>query len=424
MPVVASQAGQVSVMLADTVMVGAVGETELAAVAFAGNLSMPILYSGGMAMCITPLVGKRFGALRHDSIAFCLKQTKIFSYIVGLTQVAVSLLLWMLMPYMGQPADVVEMAQAYMPILLASFLPAQMFIGYKQFVEGLHNTQVPMRISLIGNALNIVLNYIFIQQWGYIGAAWATLVARLFMWLTIDIIVRKGQLCRPYFSQLPAVKLKFRAVKKMLLYGLPIGGQMVVECIAFSLGGIMMGWIGTAELAAHQVVMTLTCLTFMMAGGLSSAVTIKVSVSRGQRDAQAVGRYTKASILAVTLFMLTTSVILITGRNIIPACFSDSVAVIQAAATLMVIGGMFQLFDGLQVVALGALRGMGDMTFPALVSGVAYTATCLPVGYIVAFVFEIGAAGIWIGYLAGLILAASMLLLRVRRNLKQLNFSL
>lgn len=428
MPVVLSQAGQVSVMLADTVMVGGLGESALASVSFSGNLILPIIYAGGVAMCITPLVGRRYGAGRSESVAFCFKQTKLFSLAVGIVQTLVAILLWALVPYMGQSAEVVSISQGYIPILIASLIPAQMFLGYKQFVEGLHNTSLAMRISVSGNILNILLNYVFIYGLGSIepigvnGAAWSTLIARVGMWIAMEVVLRRSKKCKPYYGLSDMIRSSRMAVKRLTLIGMPIGGQMVVECLVFALGGIMMGWVGTAAMAAHQVVMSFTCLTYMMAAGLSSAVTIKVSVSRGQNDEDSVVKYTRASIVQVIAFMSAMAVVLIMGRNVIPALIVDSAAVAEVAAQLMIIGGCFQLFDGLQVVGLGALRGMGDMRYPAIVSGVAYAATSLPVGCIIAFGMGVGATGIWYGYLIGLALASAMLLLRVRGNIRTRNY--
>lgn len=423
LPVVLSQAGQVSVMFADTVMVGQLGEVPLAAVSFAGNLTVPLIYLGGMAFCVTPLVGHRFGASRNKSIAFCLKQSRLFSLLVGVVQTLIGIALWTLIPFMGQDSGVVELSRSYMPILIASLLPAQIFLGYKQFVEGLHNTRLPMMISVVGNVLNIFLNYILIYGLGPIaavgvnGAAWATLASRVLMWLAMEIVIRHNHLSSPFFEVQRRVPISWRAIKRLTAIGLPIGGQMVVECTTFCLGGIMMGWISTAAMAAHQAIITVICLTYMMAGGLSSAVTIKVSVSLGQRDVPSVVRYTRTALKQVVAFMFLVCITLVLGNEAIPRLIVDSEAVVAVAAQLMIIGGCFELFDGVQVVALGALRGMDDMRYPAIVSGVAYVATCIPMAYVLAFPVGLGANGIWIGFLLGLLVASVMLLLRVKKQI-------
>lgn len=423
-PVVASQAGNMLTVMADTLMVGALGETELAAVSFSGNLSVPIMFAGmGIALCITPLVGKRFGGCRLESIALCLKHLKAINILTALTQLAVLTLIWILMPYMGQPDEVVEIAQCYFPILFISIFPAQMFTGYKQFIEGLQNTKIPMTISLIGNMMNIVLNYVliygfwFVEPIGVNGAAWSTLISRIFMWVAISIVVRRIDLSSKYFTLAKQIKFSFKIFRRILHLGIPIGGQMVVECIAFAFGGIMMGWIGTSEIAAHEIVMTFTSLTYLMASGISSAITIRVSLFNGQRDYFAVRQNSLAALQLAVMFMGVTAIMFVTLRNIIPSLIIDSPSAVNVASGLMIIAGAFQLFDGLQVTTLGILRGAGDISFPAMISGVAYIATCLPIGFLLSFVFDFGANGIWIGYLIGLALASFLLLSRFRRKI-------
>lgn len=428
-PVVASQMGHMLTVMADTIMVGGLGATQLAAVSFAGNISVPVLVAGmGVSLCVTPLVGKRYGAMRHNSIALCLKHLQLLNILIGLFQVALLALFWYLMPYMGQPAEVVELARGYMPIIIASMLPCQIFTGYKQFIEGLQNTKTPMVISLIGNALNIMFNYVFIYGFWFVdaigvnGAAWSTLLSRVFMWLAISVVVRRMDLCRAYFSAKRRIRLSARVLKHILTMGLPIGGQMAVECLAFALGGIMMGWIGTAEIAAHEIVMTFTSLTFMMASGISSAITIKVSLFCGQRDRQAIRLNSYAAIQLSLIFMACTAILFITLRNVVPALIIDSAQAVEIAAQLMIVAGCFQLFDGTQVTVMGILRGLGDMRFPPLVSTVAYVVTCLPIGYLLAFTCGCGAWGIWIGYLVGLVVACAMLLMRMRLKMRKIPF--
>lgn len=423
-PVVASQAGQMLVSIVDTAMVGSLGRDPLAAVAFAGNLTVPVSYAGiGIAICATPLIGYRYGKGRTLSAVTCIANSRRLNIFVGLAETLVLIALWCLLPYMGQPSEVVEITRGYLPILIASILPMQMFMGYKQIIEGLQNTDMAMKICIAGNILNILVNYVLIYGWwiipaiGVNGAAWGTLVSRLFMWIAIVVCFKRSKLCRPYSSQLPKVKVDRRIIKRLFFTGLPIGGQMVVECISFAMGGIMMGWISAAALAAHQVVMSFTSLTYMMVSGLASAVTIKVSLFSGQNDRQAVRRYSIASIHIATLFMALTSLLFVIGRHALPSFFIDDAQTLSVAVGIMIVGASFQIFDGLQMVSLGVLRGMGDIRYPAMVSGIAYAATCLPVAYLVGFVFDGGPNGVWSGYVVGLLLASIMLLLRIRRKL-------
>lgn len=423
-PVIASQAGQMLVSIVDTAMVGSLGKEPLAAVAFAGNLTVPVTYAGiGVAICTTPLIGKRIGRGRDDSAITCMANARIVNFALGLAETLVLILLWWLLPYMGQPTEVVEITRGYLPILIASIIPMQMFMGYKQIIEGLQNTSMAMKISIAGNIINVIVNYILIYGWwivpaiGVNGAAWGTLVSRLFMWIAIFICFKHSTLCKPYSREVSSIKLNLRIIKRLFLTGLPVGGQMIVECISFAFGGIMMGWISAAALAAHQVVMSFTSLTYMMVSGLASAVTIKVSVFNGQNDNANVRRNSIASIHIATAFMALSSLCFVVGRKWLPSLFIDDTETLSVAMGIMLVGASFQIFDGLQMVSLGVLRGLGDMRYPAIVSGVAYAATCIPVAYLIGFVFEGGPNGVWCGYIAGLLLASVMLLCRIRQKL-------
>lgn len=423
-PVIASQAGVMLVSIIDTAMVGSLGKDALAAVAFAGNLTVPVTYAGvGIAICVTPLIGRRYGQGNTLSAVACMVNARLLNYIIGIAEMLILALLWVLLPYMGQPAEVVDITRGYLPILIASIFPLQMFTGYKQIIEGLQNTSMAMKISIIGNVLNVIVNYVLIYGFwvvpsiGVNGAAWGTFVSRLFMWAAVVICFKRSSISRTYSELMSKTKINIRAIKVLFFTGLPIGGQMVIECMTFAMGGIMMGWISAAALAAHQVVMSFTSLTYMMVSGLASAVTIKVSLFNGLNDFASVKRNSKAAVYIGTVFMALMSVCLVAGRHWLPSLFIDDVETLAVAVGIMLMGASFQIFDGLQMVSLGVLRGLGDMRYPAMVSGVAYAATSMPVAYLVGFVFDLGPCGVWSGYLVGLMLASFLLLRRVRRKL-------
>ncbi len=207
----------------------------------------------------------------------------------------------------------------------------------------------------------------------------------------------------------------------MLKLGIPIGGQFFVEVLSFSLGSIMMGWIGAAALAAHQIVLSLAGFTFMVAQGISAATTVKVShfVGLGRHDA--LRATTFASLHLVLLFMVTTGILFVVFRESIPAFFIDRYEVIGIASGLMIIAGAFQLFDGLQVTMLGALRGLEDVRLPFGMLLIAYFLLALPAGWVFAFYFKMGPPGIWYGYLLGLFSISMFLLFRFRWITKEMN---
>lgn len=406
-------------------MVGQLGEVPLAAVSLGGNLSVIALFLGiGISYGITPLVGKSFGNQTHDHIAFLLRQIRYVGWVTGILLAGLMGLMYFIIPHMGQPLEVVQAVQPYFLTLMAAILPSQLFAVNKQFAEGLSNTRIAMMITITGNLINILLNYIFIfgkfgcPAMGLLGAGYATLIAKIVMALLMDWSIRKVSLFHRYHLQAAQSRFSWNDMCKIVLQGIPIGGQMVIEVIAFSAGAVMMGWIGTTALAAHQIVMTLVSFTYMISSGLASATTIKTSIFRGQEKFVTLRHSAWASIQMVVIFMLFNGVMFVLARKAIPSLFIRDLAVIEVAAQLLLVGGLFQLFDGVQVVALGVLRGMEDFVFPALVSGIAYILISLPIGYLFSIVFQGGPTGIWYGYLVGLAVAGILLVLRIKKHFK------
>lgn len=424
---VLSQAGQMSVVMADTLMVGQLGEVPLASVAFAGNLMVVVLFLGiGVAYGVTPLAGKSWGEGNRMQLGHWLAQTRGLNHLVGIALTLLMGVIYFLMPYMGQPIEVVETAKPYFLVLACSMWPSQIFAGHKQFAEGVSNTRVAMVVTVLGNVLNVIFDYLLMfglgnwQGFGFIGGAYGTLISKVFMAMGMAWAIRNLSVFRFYHVEALKQRFSWRSIQKLLVVGLPIGGQMVIEVIGFSAGAILMGWIGTTELAAHQIVMTLVSFTYMMATGVAAATTIKVSVFRGSRQWIQLRHSAWASVQLVLIFMGCLGVVFVLLRHWIPQLFISEPAVLLVTAQLLLVGGAFQLFDGLQLVSLAILRGLEDVLYPTLVSGIAYFVTSLPVGYLLAFVFNLGPIGVWIGYLFGLAMASVLLVFRFRLRLSRL----
>jgi len=419
-PVVLAQAGQMLVNVADTVMVGQVGTIPLAAASFANSIFINVLVLGmGISYALTPLVGKAYGAKNKDECAHWFQQGMYANIIVGLVLSVIAGSIIFLMPFMGQEQGVVEGAIPYYFIIVLSIFPLQIFNGYKQFAEGLSNTKIAMYITIGGNLLNVFLNYIFIYghlgapALGLLGAGIGTLVSRIAMALVFMWISRQIGLFKTYRG-IHIKAFSRSAFIRILKLGLPIGLQSVIEVFAFSLGSIMMGWINAISLAAHQIVLSMASVTYMMSSGLASATTIKVSIFRGKKDYVSVKHSAFASVHLVLIFMTAMGILFLSLRYWLPSLFVDEMDVITVAAGLMLVAGLFQIFDGVQVVALGILRGLEDVVMPVIGAGIAYWLISLPVGYLTAFTLNAGPIGIWIGYLSGLAAAGVFLLLRFR----------
>lgn len=419
-PVVASQASALLVNMADTFMVGHVGEVELAAVSFAGNLSIPFMFFGiGMGAAITPIVGRRLGRGDRDGIGRIVAHARRLHWRIFLFQLVMLALLTILMPFMGQPREVVGIARIYLPILALSLVGQQMFVCSRTIIEGLQDTTSPMVIGLVANILNIILNYILIfgigdfEGFGAYGAAISTLIARILMWIAMDMMLRTKLRS---MNVVPPDVFGRGITRQLFKVGLPVGLQSVIECVGFAFGGIMMGWIGTAAIAAHQVVNLFTSMTFLMATGVGTAVTIRVSVEIGAGNIVSARRYAVTGMMVAACFMSCTAILFATMRDVLPGLVIDSPEALAIGAQLMLVGAIFQIFDGLQATALAALRGFGDFAYPAKVAMIAYAATCIPVGALLAFGVGMGPAGIWFGFVSGLGLASVLLIARLVRR--------
>ncbi len=427
LPVMLSQAGQMIVVIADNLMVGQLGAIQLAAVALANNIFVVgMMFGIGLVTGLTPLAGKAYGGGYRREAASWFKQSMITHPLMSLLLTLVMGLIALAIPYMGQPEEVVGLAIPYYLILVSSLIPFQFFFIFKQYAEGLGNTRIAMIITISANIINIVLNYFLIYgkggfpAYGVMGAGYATLISRIIMPMAFTFLYFKLDFFKP---ERIAWKLSHFDLKKslrMLRVGFPIGGQYIVEMLTFTLGSIMMGWLGAKELAAHQVVISLVSLTYMISAGLAAATTIKVSHFRGANDIKEMSRAVYASIHMVIVFMTLSLITFLSLRYKIPALFVPDQEVIAIAAGLMLVGGLFQLFDGIQVVTLGALRGIEDTKIPMIMLIIAYFPIALPVSYIAGFVLDLGPQGIWIGYMVGLMLVGAQLLTRFRWKVKNL----
>lgn len=421
LPVVLSQAGQMTVNLADTLMVGRLGATELAAVSFANSIFIVgFVLTIGLSIAVTPLVGKAHGSGNSEKCGYWLKQGIVGVMLFAIVQAGFMFLAALFMPKMGQEPEVVKMAIPFYLILVASTLPVSLFMVFKQFAEGIANTRIAMIITLSANVINILLNYIFIfGKFGMVpigvqGAGWATLIARIIMPTAFLIAFFKLPYFKYYKQVYLSAKIQWNHVWQIIKIGFPIGGQMVIEVFAFSTGAIMMGWISKEAMAAHQIVIAIASLTYMMSNGLGAAATIKVSNYRGAGDWMNLKLSAYAIIHKVIIFMSFAGALFILLRQILPNLFTEDATVLQITTLLMIVAGVFQLFDGLQVVWLGILRGIEDVKMPSLITFITWIVLAIPICYICAFTLNMGAVGIWIGYLFGLFIASAALQFRFK----------
>jgi len=425
-PVIFSQIGQVTVNVVDNIMVGHLGTIELAAASFASSVFyVGLLFGLGITMGITPLVGQSFNTNDTSNLGTWLRNGVFVNSIASVLLCAAMAIVVLFMNRMGQSEEVVRQAIPFYLIHVASLIPLMLFFSFKQFFEGIGNTKLAMVITIIINLVNIALNYILIYgklgfpALGLNGSGYASLISRLIMPVIFVLIILRNPEFKSYFSNALHSGLEKIKIKRIFLFGLSIGFQMVIEVLAFTLGAIMLGWISKESLAGHQIAMSMASMTYMISFGLASGTTIRVSHAFGDLDRNELKHAIFASLHMVIAFMLLMGLLFVLLRNLLPLLFTSDPAVIEVAAGLLVVGAFFQVFDGVQVVLLGALRGMADVRIPLFMAFFSYILVSLPVSYLMAFVFHLGAPGVWIGFVFGLLTAAILFAFRLKHQVRK-----
>ena len=439
-PIVVGQVGQMLMGITDSVMIGRIGAVPLAASAFANGVCNLVFIVGiGLLLPVAILSARAHGAREPRECAEFLRHGIALAWTVGFTVVIGLFIVSTQLDRFGQPVEVVAEVGPYYLLLASSLLPAFIFQAFKQYSEALGRPWAPMVILLSGVLLNVFLNWVLIYgrlgfpALGLAGAGWATLTARtmavliVWRWLGRHKSIRAewpthalapeasdGRAPRGvfalWFSGLS--RARFRA---MMHIGVPTAGQWLFEAGAFSAAAFMMGWLGTVPLAAHQIALSCASFTFMFPLGLSVAAGVRVSkaLGEGRRDAlRPIGfGALAAGVVAMSFF----GMIFALGGGVIARGFTPELAVVGLAAQLLIVAGVFQVFDGAQVIGAGALRGMSDVKIPTLLTFVAYWIVALPGGYFLSHHTAIGAVGVWVALAAGLGSAALLLGWRFHR---------
>ena len=418
-PVMLSQLGQVAVGVADSMMVGRLGALELAASSLANSIFFVLLMFGiGISMGLTPLVSKAYGKGKTNQISRLFSNSLLINFLTSLVMLGLILLFARNLNLLNQPEEVEALALPFLLIITASLVPLMVFQAFKQFVEGLSQTKQAMFITIAANLVNVFLNWLLIwghwgfPELGFLGAAWATLISRVLMMVLMGAYVLYSKRYADFGLRILRFKPNWTLCQRILKIGVPTGFQFIFEVSAFSAAAIMMGWIGVNALAGHQIALNLASISYMMATGLATAGMIRVSHYIGKEDYKGMREAGMVAFGLVATFMFVCALLFFVLRFWLPTLYIDDPQVISLAASLLVLAGLFQLSDGIQVVGLGVLRGLEDVKVPTVVTFLAYWGLGLPLGYFLAFTMGMAEKGIWIGLLIGLTLTAGMLLYR------------
>ncbi|PRP65993.1 MATE family efflux transporter [Nonlabens agnitus] len=423
-PIMAGQVAHLLVALADNIMVGKLGAAQLAAVSL-GNTFIFIALSIGMgfSFAITPLVAEADGNKNVEVARAAFHNGFIMCAINGVLLVVLLLLAEPILYQMDQPEEVVRLAIPYMRIVGFSLIPLMLFQAMKQFSDGLSLTRNAMYATLLANIVNVFINYLLIYgMWGFPrleveGAAYGTLISRILMLLLLYFILKRSSNTRIYFQRIS--KFSWVYMKSLLNLGLPTALQMFFEVSLFTSAIFLSGMLGTEEQAANQIALNLSALTFMVGVGLSVTATIRVGNHLAPEKRPDLIRVARSIFLMAIIVDIAFALFFYLGRHLLPEIYIDDVKVIELASGLLLIAALFQISDGLQVVVLGALRGLQDVWIPSLICFCAYTLIGFPISYYSSLRFDLGINGIWLGLLVGLSVSALLMYLRFRYLTKQ-----
>lgn len=428
-PVVISQLGHTLVALSDSIIIGHTGKVPLAAVSLASSIFSVFMVTGiGMSYGLTPLIAQENGRGNRRSCGHLLAHSLLINLLTGILLFGLILLVGHNLDGMQQQPDVAAEGRIYLQYLALSFIPLMVFLTFKQFAEGLGFTRQAMNISILGNVLNILLGIVLVYgffglpRMGVAGVGIATVVDRLLMAVTMGWYVLRSPRFKAYLQTFGFRHIRTATLKKIAGLGTPVALQYIFEVSAFSGAAIMVGWIGAAELAAHQIAISLAAMTYMMASGISAAAGIRSGNNFGRGNFTDLRHSAIASYHMVLVLMGVAALVFMLGSRLLPAMYINDPAVINIASGLLLIAAFFQLFDGTQVVGLGILRGLGDVKVPTVITLLAYWVLGLPVGYWLGIKMGYGVEGIWWGLLLGLLGASVLLFFRfqsITRRLEQ-----
>lgn len=420
-PVTVVQLGLMSMGAVDTVMVGRVSAVDLAAVAI-GNLYFLIMaiFGQGVLFALDPVISQAVGARDAAGVARGVQRGLILA--VALAAVAMLLLVPVgpLLTLARQPAEVVPIAADYAHGLILGVFPFYAFGVFRQSLQAMGNVRPIVLTVLAANVLNVALNWTLIfgnlgaPPLGAVGSAWGTSVSRWFLIAMLGALAW-SQL-RPTIRPWRGDAFAIAPLKRFLRVGAPIGAQQFLEFGVFGAAGLLMGLLGTIAVASHQVALQLAAITFMVPVGVAQATSVVVGQAVGRGEPEAARRAVGAGLVTVTGVMAITAVMFLTIPGPLARVFSNDPVVVAAAAALLPIAGVFQIFDGLQVASAGALRGVGDTRVPMLLNLLGFWFIGLPVSALLGFTFGVGPQGVWWGLATGIGVVAVLLLFRIRRR--------
>lgn len=427
LPIILGEVAQMALGIIDIAMVGAVGYKHLAAAALVMSvMNVPFVFGIGITIAVAQMVSMAHG--KFDS-----KQVSHYLYngfwLCAISALIIATFLFLgtdILHHLKQDPEVVVLAIPYYHLMNASIIPMLLFLALKQFTDGLQFTRTAMILSLLALPLNAFLNWLLIfGKWGFPrleleGAGWGTLITRIIVFIALGWIILSHSTFRKYIAVRRRVwSLKWKTIRELLHIGFPTSLQITMESGAFALSGIIIGIMGAMDQAAHQIALSLASMTFIVSMGLSQAASIRVSNNYGRKDWNKIAIIGKSTIITAAIYGTCCAILFSLLRHQLPLIFNDNSEVVALAAYLLLFAALFQISDSIQANTAGLLRGIKDVKVPTYFIAAAYWLIGIPSGYFLAFHFEMGAAGIWIGFIIGLSTSALFLSFRFKRSVQK-----
>lgn len=429
--------GHTLIAIVDNIMVGKLGATELAAVSLGNSMIFIAMSIGiGFSTAITPIVAEADAEKDDDKIRSAFHHGLFLCILLGIALFLLVIFAKPIMEMLHQPKEVIVLAKPYLDWVAFSLVPLIIYQGYKQFADGLSMTKYSMYAIIMANIVHVIINYWLIYgiwifpKMGILGAGLGTVISRIAMVVFMHFILINHSKLRPYFKNFSFDEIKKSVIRKIVNLGFPSAMQMLFEVVLFTAAIWLCGNIGKTSQAANQIALSLASMTFMFAMGLSVVSMIRISHQKGLND------YKQLIIVARSIFLLAIiieiifAILFVTFHNMLPYIFLnmenqtqliDNQEVITIAAKLLLVAAVFQISDGIQVVVLGALRGLQDVKIPMYITFVAYWVIGFPISYYLGEYTNLKAVGVWIGLFAGLTAAAVFLYIRFHYLTKKLN---
>jgi MATE family multidrug resistance protein len=427
LPIIFGELAQMSLHLIDTAMIGYTGYKQLAAAALVLNvINIPFIFGIGITISVAQMVSLAHGKFDKQQVSHYFFNGFWLCAVFG---VLISLGLFFgrdILLHLKQDPEVVKLAMPFMTLMSFSIIPMVLFMTLKQFADGLQYTKTAMALSIAAIPLNVFLNWLLIYgNWGLprlelIGAGYATLITRFTIFVLLGIVILNHKVFKKYMAVSKTQwKIKKDTLVQLLKIGIPSSLQIGMEAGAFAVSGILVGTIGAAEQAAHQIALSSAAFAFMVSLGLSQAGSIRVSHAFGTTNWKRISVIGKSTVVLALIYGAVCCILFAIFKQQLPLLFNHEENVISIAAALLLFAAAFQIPDAIQATSAGLLRGIKDVNVPTLFIFIAYWVLGIPLGYLMAFHFGMAEKGVWVGFISGLSFSAIFLTIRFLKKTRQ-----